>query len=503
MKRCVSRVFLFICILTSLAAQSLQELEKKVSEFTLTNGLHFIVFERHQSPVVSFHTYVAAGAVNDPGGETGLAHMFEHMAFKGTETIGTKNFAEEKKALAEVERIYDKLTAERSKGFRMDPLKVRALEKELRAAIEKANSFVKQNEYPRIFEENGAVGLNAMTGEDATQYMVSLPANRIELWFLLESQRFLQPVFREFYKERDVVREERRMRVESNPQGKLFEMLLATAFAAHPYRNMPGGWASDIENLRVGDAQKFFKKYYVPVNMAIGISGDVNPQEIRRLAEKYFSLLPSSPAPEGVRTVEPNQDGPKQAIVEFSSQPFVTIAYKRPDQLDKDDPVFDVLRGLLSSGRTGLLYKELVRDKKIALAAMADAATPGTRFPGLFVLFLVPSLGHTVEENEAACYGILERLKREKVDAESLRRVKTKIRASVTRSLDSNPGIAAQLTYFYMNYGDWRKMITGLDDIDKVTADDVQRVATKYFIEKNRTVVRLMTPQNQPLEAGK
>ena len=486
-----------------LQAQNLQELEKRVTEFTLANGLHFIVLERHEAPVISFHTYVNAGAVNDPSGETGLAHMFEHMAFKGTDSIGTRNYPEEKKALAEVEEVYDRLEAERNKGLRSDPGKIHALEDQLKVAIDKANSYVEPNEFPRIIEENGGVGLNAGTGEDATHYYYNLPANRLELWFLLESRRFLDPVFREFYKERDVVREERRMRVESSPQGKLVEMMLASAFVAHPYRNMPGGWASDIDNLRVANARKFFQTYYVPNNITIGIAGDVKPADVRRLAGKYFSPLPNAPPPPRVHTVEPQQEGEKRIEVESRAQPFLLIGYKRPDQLAKDDPAFDVLAGLLASGRTGMLYKEMVRDKKIALAAFAQATFPGGEYPNLFMFFIVPSLGRTIEENEKVCYEIVDRLKNEKVDDSALARVKTKVRASVVRQLDSNSGMAAQLTYFHVNYGNWRKLFTGLEEIDRITADDVQRVARKYLADGVRTVVYSVKPDAKAPEAGK
>src|SRR6266403_555514 len=261
------------------SAQDLKEFEKKVTEFTLANGLHFIVLERHEAPVVSFNTFVKAGSLDDPVGQTGLAHMFEHMAFKGTPWIGSKNWSEEKKALDEVEEIYARLEEERRKDLRSNQGKIESLQSQLKAAIDKANLYVEPNAYPRIIEENGGVGLNAGTGLESTNYFYNFPANRLELWFLLESQRFLNPVFREFYKERDVVREERRMRVESSSQGKLVEALAATAFAAHPYRNMPGGWASDIENFRRTEAEKFYKEYYTPGNITIGIAGDVNPDE--------------------------------------------------------------------------------------------------------------------------------------------------------------------------------------------------------------------------------
>ncbi|MGD0132835.1 MAG: pitrilysin family protein [Bryobacteraceae bacterium] len=484
---------LFICPLL-LAAQSLKDFEKRVTEFTLANGLHFIIFERHEAPVVSFHSYVNAGSVDDPGGETGIAHMFEHMAFKGTETIGTKNYPQERKAMDDVERVYDEYDAERNKGLKADPKKLQDLQEQLKAAMEKADSFVIPNAYPELIESNGGVGMNAGTGEDSTSYFYNFPRNRLELWFLLESQRFYDPVFREFYKERDVVREERRMRVESSPQGQLAEALLATAFAAHPYRNMPGGWASDIENFRLTEAIVFYKKYYVPANITLAIAGDVDPKECRRLADKYFSILPSGPLPSGPRTIEPVQKGDKRVEVESPAQPFMAIAYKRPDQLDKDDSVFDVLGEILAGERTGLLYTDLVRDKKIALGASADASFPGGKYPNLFLFFLVPNQGHSVEENEKACYQIIERLKTTAVTNDTLQRIKTKVRAALIRRLDSNSGMADALTFYYANYGDWRKLFTSIDDTDKVTAEDVMRVAKQYLVPETRTVVYTVPP---------
>jgi predicted Zn-dependent peptidase len=489
-----ARILLFALLPGLLAAQSLQEFEKKVTQFTLANGLTFLVIERHEAPVVSFHTYVNAGAVDDPTGRTGLAHMFEHMAFKGTPTIGSKNWPAEKKALDAIEEVYNRLEAERNKTFRADPKKIEALEAEVKAAIAKADSYVEENEYDRIVESNGGVGMNAGTAEDQTTYFYSFPSNRIELWFLLESERFLHPVFREFYKERDVVREERRMRIESSPQGQLVEALGSTAFAAHPYKNSPAGWASDIESLRATDAEAFYKKYYGPSNLTIGIAGDVNPAEAKKLAEKYFGRIPARPTPPRVDTVEPAQNGEKRALVASPAQPFLVVAYKRPDQYSKDDAVLDVLEQILSGGRTSIIYKEMVRDKKIALGAASYATYPGGKYPSLFVFFVVPNSGHTIEEMEKSVYEIIERVKKEKPDAEALQRVKTNLRADLIRKLDSNSGLAAELCAYQAGYGDWRKLFTVLDDYDHVTAEDVQRVAQKYLIESARTVAYTYTP---------
>jgi predicted Zn-dependent peptidase len=496
------KYFAFLLLASLLAAQDLREFEKRVTEFTLANGLHFIVLERHEAPVVSFHTYVNAGSVDDPEGKTGLAHMFEHMAFKGTDTIGTKNWPEEKRALAAIEDAYDRLEQEERKGPRADPKKISALDADVKAAIAKADSYVVSNLYPTIIEENGGVGLNAFTAHDSTEYFYSLPANRVELWFNLESGRFVHPVFREFYKERDVVMEERRMRTESSPQGQLLETLLASAFEAHPYRRPGVGWASDIHNLRVRDAEQFYKTYYVPANITVGIVGDVVPKQIRELAEKYFGRLAAGPLPPLVHTQEPQQDGPRQSQIESPAQPFDLIVYKRPDQYDKDDPVFDVISSILSGGRTGILYKEMVRDKQISLAAEADANLPGSKYPNLFLFFLVPSMGHTVDDNRKALDEILDRFKKQKVDPDTLARVKTKTRAALIHRLDNNAGLAGLLTTYYVNYGDWRKLFTAIDDINQVTAEDVQRVAQKYFINKARTEAFNFQPAQAPGAAG-
>ena len=336
--------------------------------------------------------------------------------------------------------------------------------------------------------------MNAGTAEDSTNYFYSFPENRIELWFLLESERFLHPVFREFYKERDVVREERRMRVESSPQGKLVEALLATAFEAHPYRVMPGGWASDIDNFRMPEAELFYKKYYTPGNITIGIAGDVNPVEARKMAEKYFGRLPKAPLPPMVRTVEPPQEGEKRVAVQTPAQPFLVVAYKRPSQYSPDDAALDVLSDILSGGRTGLIYKELVRDKKIALGAASQDTFPSGKYPSLFLFYVVPGQGHSIEENEKELYKIIEHVKKDKVDDATINRVRVKLRAALIRKLDSNSGLASELCSYSVNFGDWKKLFTQLEEYNKVTADDVQRVARKYLIETTRTVAYTQAP---------
>jgi predicted Zn-dependent peptidase len=492
MMRLLLALILATILSMAATAQSLQEFQKKVTEFTLTNGFHFIVVERHDAPVVAFNSYVNAGSVDDPAGQTGIAHMFEHMAFKGTSTIGTANWGIERQQLRDIEKAYDNFEEEQNKGPRADPQKMEQLVSRLKTEIELGEKYVNQNLFTRIIEANGGSGLNAQTSNDSTVFYYSLPSNRAELWFLLESQRFYDPVFREFYKEREVVLEERRMSTDSNPEGLLRETFASAAFEAHPYHNPTGGWMSDILNFRLREALAFYKKYYVPSNITFGIAGDINAADARRLAEKYFSIIPAGPAPPLIHTVEPKQLGERRVVVESDSQPIELIGYKRPSERSPDDAVLEVIAGVLAGGRTGTIYKDLVRDKKIALSAGALATFPAGKYPNLFMFYVYPNLGKSLEECEKPLLEAVERLKTEKLDDATLKRIRAQLRASLIGRLETNESLASEVASYYATYGDWRKLFTELQDFDKVTADDVMRVAKLYFVPEARTVARIV-----------
>ena len=282
------------------------------------------------------------------------------MAFKGTESIGTLSWPSEKKALDAVEEAYDRVEAEVNKGIKADPLRIDMLRNQAHLAADSAQRSQQPNEYLRILEENGATNRLATASYDYTRVAYSLPSNRIELWFLMESQRLLHPVFRDFYKERDAVLEEARQQSESNAQGKLFGEFLAAAFKAHPYRNPPSGWPGDIQNLRSGAAREFFDRDYVPGQHQHRDRRRCRPGGARRLAERY-SPQASKPMPPALHTEEPPQEGPKTVVVEASGPPLLAIGYKRPSQYDKDDLDFDIIQFLLAQGNAGILYRDLCR----------------------------------------------------------------------------------------------------------------------------------------------
>jgi predicted Zn-dependent peptidase len=479
------------------AAQDLESFEQAVTEHTLASGMKFIIVERHEVPVVSLWLHADVGAADDPAGETGMAHMFEHMAFKGTSVIGTKDFEKEEQALAKVDHAYAAWQAERRKGEQADPQRLQQLEEAFRQAQEEAAGYVASEEFSKAIEQNGGVGLNAGTSYDYTVYFFSLPSNKLELWFSLESARFLDPVLREFYKERDVVMEERRLRVESRPLGNLVEEFLSVAYKAHPYGRALGGWRSDLENLTREQAERFFRTYYTPRNLTAVIVGDVEPKEAIRLAELYFGRLPAGPVPDTVWTAEPAQQGERRTTIYAQSQPFLLIGYHKPSLRHPDTAVFDAVQDILAGGRTSRLYRSLVQEKKIAALATGFPGFPGDKYPNLFLFFSVAAAGHTNKENEEAMLAEIERLKTELITEEELERVKSRARAELVRELSSNSGLAGQLASYQVLTGDWRNLFRHLEAIDKVTREDVQRVARTYFTERNRTVAYL-EPETAP-----
>ena len=467
--------------------QDLKSFEQKTTTKVLPNGLTIIICERPEAPVFSYATFVDAGNVNDPSGQSGLAHMFEHLAFKGTSQIGTNDYADEKAALAKVEEANNAYEAEYLKPVGRDPLKLAELKKAFVEAQTEAHKFVIPNQFTDVAERNGAEGLNAETGLDDTKFFWSMPENRLELWAWLESSRLSDTVPREFYKERDVVIEERRMRTDSNPEGRLEEQFLATAYVAHNYGRSSIGWPSEVSQINATEAMEFHKKYYVGSNIVVSVVGDVKASEAMPMLEKYFSRVPGGPKPEEMTTVEPRQFAEKTVVIKDPSQPLYIEGYHRPDYRDPDDAVYDAISDIMSNGRVSRLYRSLVRDQQIAAEAAGESPYPGDKYPSLFIFYAYPLPGHTPQEMRDAIHKEIEKLKTTDVTDEELAMYKTRTRADLLRGLANNQGLANDLAEYQTRYGDWRELFLQLDKVDKVTKADIRRVASKIFVESNRT----------------
>ncbi|MCA9728591.1 MAG: insulinase family protein, partial [Candidatus Eisenbacteria bacterium] len=371
---------LALALFVSSARAEFEDLESRVVEFKLDNGLNFLVLERHDAPVFSFRTFVDAGGVDEVPGVTGIAHMFEHMAFKGTKTVGTTDAAAEAAAMKKVDDAWDAFAAEQAKGFAADSTRMEQLEAAFTAAQADAKKYVVSNDFSKILEENGVQGLNASTSCDFTWYYYSLPSNRLELWARLEGDRLTQPVLREFYTERDVVIEERRFG-ESSPMGRLFDKMLGTAFLAHPYGNGVIGFASDLHKITRHDAQEFFRTHYVASNITVVVVGDVDPAEVKTLAQKYFSGVAAGPKPQPVRTEEPRHDEQLRVTREEDAQPVVIAAFMVPGVFHPKWYAYDLMGDILAGGRSSRLYTRLVKQDQTCSQVFGGAGLPGSKYP--------------------------------------------------------------------------------------------------------------------------
>jgi predicted Zn-dependent peptidase len=496
------RVLASLCLLGSIAllsapalGQDVAKLEKTITTFQLDNGLRFIVAERHDAPVFTYFSMARAGGVNEVPGITGLAHMFEHMAFKGTDKIGTKDFKKESKALEAVDEAHAAWWE--AKVAKAPEAKLDELWQAFKDAQEAAGEYVETNEFGSIIEKAGGTGLNAFTTYDVTGYFYNLPSNKLELWAYLESERFEHPVLREFYKERDVVMEERRMRTESSPVGRLIEEFLGICYLGHPYGQPLVGHISDLKSFTRQDAIAFYKKNYVPGNIVMCLVGDVNPDEVQELAQKYFKDWEKAPVPEPVRTVEPPQRGERTVTIRDPGQPILAMAYHKPDISDPDTAVYDVLTALVANGRSSRLHQRLVKDEKKAIAVGAITEIPGRLYPGLFLLFAVPAKGVTAADCEASVLEEIDKLKKEPVPATELEAVVTRMKADRIRELRSNQGFASALLEAEVLTGDWHKALTYTLELEAVTPADLQRVAQKTFTYSNRSVGSIVTEKGE------
>ena len=489
MKKIRFFLILFLVFLHGLA--SAQNLADRVVEHQFANGLKLLMIERHTSPTVAPYILFKAGSVDESDDSRGIAHMLEHMLFKGTKTIGTTDYEKEKVVLAEIDKIGDMLDMERAKGSKADAAKITELEETLKTKQEAAKEWVVSGEYTEIYTQHGSTGFNAGTSVDYTIYTVELPSNKLELWAMLESDRLKNAVLRQFYVEREAVKEERRMRVDSQPGGKLYEQFMAALFTAHPYGMPIIGWSSDIAMLNRKKAEEFFRIHYAPNNSVMVIVGDINPEKTIKLINKYFGDIPSQPLPAEVTVREPVQEGERRIEVEYDAEPQMMIGFHKPTIPHFDDYVLDMISAILSDGRTSRFYKNIV-ETGVAVSVDSLNGYPGARYDNLFVVSATPRSPNTTTDVEDAIYSQLEKLKTEPVEEKEFKRILKQIDAGFIRALSSNAGMANQLAFYEGIAGDWRYILDWRKKMYEITTDDIMRVAQTYFTKSNRTVATLV-----------
>ena len=470
-----------------------------VKEHQLSNGMKVLLLERNDAPSISGGWVARVGSVDERPGITGMAHLFEHMMFKGTPTIGTQDYEKDLEIIAAQEKVRDAMRAEERRMRAMwrrgeitdlqDPDQKTAewkrLNEEFKKLVEDHRKVIVKNEFDRIYTANGGSRMNAYTSYDHTAYFISVPANKLELFMWMESERLLRPVFREFYAERDVVFEERRMRTESTPLGKFFESFNSLFWESHPYSWPIIGWPSDIPAISKKQADAFYATYYMPQNLTLVLVGDFKTKPALAMAEKYFGRLKKGEGlPPDVVTLEQPQKAEKRFYAEAETNPNVDIYWHTPAFGHKDTYPLSVLSQVLST-RTGRLHKELVLGKKLATDTWAWQGA--RKYAGEFNMGAEITEGNTPEMAEQEIYRLIEQVKNEPVPATELQKVKNNFAAAEYRRLSSNHPILMQIMRSE-GLGNWREINEAGPKIQAVTPADLQRVAKKYFTKENRAV---------------
>lgn len=482
---------------------------------TLDNGLKLLLVERHEQPVVACCVIYDVGSVNDPRGQSGIAHLFEHMLFKGSSIIGTTDFESEKRLIADEEDLrvkmnneMDKMRLMKRRGQMTDVLdpaqwtpEYTAMKKQFDELMEQNRKFIKNNELFNLYTTNGGAGLNAGTSEDFTVYFVQLPANKLELFFWLESDRMQNGIMREFYVERDNVREERRLRTESTPTGKLNEAFSALFWQSHPYGVPVLGWSSEVESITSQDVRDFYKIYYAPNNARMVMVGDFDSNKIVDMAKQYFGRIPAGKTkPAVIITEEPRPIAERRLIGEADTNPSVTIRFPGVAMGHPDEAPLEVVSGLLS-GKTGRLFKRLVTKEEAAIGTPSSDNT-SRKYAGFLDVDATIKEGREPEQVEQMMLEEVGKLRDGEITDHELQKVKNQALASSVQRIRNNTGLMFQLAV-YDTWYDWSHLNKSTDLIQKVTADDVHRVAKAYCDPKIRTVAIYKTKAGAAKEEDK
>jgi len=482
-----------------------------VKEIRLENGLVILVVERKGAPVFASYIVTAVGSANEKPGAIGAAHFLEHMLFKGTQRIGTRDYTAEQELMDKQDSVWNHIDRARHElryaRLSGDTTKIAAHERKtgnlealLDSLVADESLFVVKNEYEAMYTRRGAVGFNASTGYDFTDYIVSFPSNQLETWFVTEADRMKRPVLREFYAERDVILEERRMRVDNEGEGKLFEQFIGTAFVAHPYQ-LFWEWASDQGNIKRETLEAFHRQFYAPNRTAVALVGNISYTEVKTFAEKYWTDIPRQSEPDPVYTVEPEQTGERRVSVTFDATPALYIGYHKGAFDNPDEPVFALLERILADGRSSRLYKKLVTEWQLCSdisVATFPGAEQGDVYPNLFYISAYPKEGVESRLVEDSVYSVLRTLTATPVTERELAKARNNFESDFIWSFDNSSGLAAKLAQYESTAHDWRFMLTRLAAVRAVAAKDISRVAQSYFTQQNRTVATLIPAEMTP-----
>lgn len=482
-----------------------QEMTLPVREIKLDNGLVVLVVERHNAPVFSSYIVTGVGSANEKPGTIGAAHLLEHMLFKGTKTIGTNNYAAEQDLMDKQDSLWNRIDRARrdsrhiklssdSAEYSNHLAWIETLEALLDSLIADESKYVIKNEWEQIYSRRGAVGFNASTWYDFTDYIVSLPSNQLEVWFTMEADRMKNSVLREFYAERKVTLEERRLKIDNEGEGKLFEQFIATAFVAHPYQLM-WEWKSDQGNLKRENLKAFHKTHYAPNHTVVALVGDVNFDEVKRLAEKHWADIERRADPDPIYTIEPEQLGERRVDVNFDASAVINIGFHKGAFDDSDEAAFAVMDRILADGRSSRLFKSLVINKQLC-SNISTSAFPGAEqgdlYPNLYIIEAYPKQGVKSKTVEDAIYQELAKLAKETIDQRELKKAQNNIESEFIWAFYSNSGLAQMLARYQLTARDWRFMLKYQSAIAAVTTDMVQSAAAKYLTKQNRTVATLI-----------
>ncbi len=460
-------------------------LKTNVVHRTMQNGINVIMLNRGYTPTLALLISFKVGSVDESYRTIGVAHMLEHMLFKGTDKIGTTDFQKEKIILDKIEEIGERLNNIRLKN--PESKEIEDLQAKLRVLQNEHRKFIISSPYSKIYAENGGIGFNASTSKDMTAYYLELPSSKLEIWADMESERLRNPVFREFYLEKGAVLEERLNRYESQGDGSLFEEFAAAAFMAHPYRHPTIGWRSNIEYFSIKDVREFYRKNYTPSRMTITVVGKQNINETFKLLNNYFGKMMDEGETQELTVREPEQRGERRFDLFFESNPQLLIGWHKPSFPSRTDYIFDIIEDILSNGKTSRLYKSLVIEKGLAVSVYAWNGFPGARYDNLFLIAAMPKSPAGPDGLEKAIYEEIEKIGKD-ISEQEIKKVINKKESSFIFQLDNNMGIARILSYYQTNFGDWKYTVNYINILKSITPADVKHALEEYLTKENRTV---------------